>query len=66
MMAEDALVATIRAVMIYIALLHNRLLVKIRSSKRQRDILVNMVESMVIGTPVFSNFEAKLICLGDR
>lgn len=65
-MADDTLVATIRAVMIYIALFHNRLLLKIRSSDRQIDILVNVMESMVIGTPMFSNFKAKAICSGDR
>lgn len=43
---EDRLVTTIRAMMIYIALLHTRLVVKIRSRKRQIDNLVDVREDM--------------------
>lgn len=42
--AEDRLVTTIRAMMIHKSLFHTRLLSKIRSRKRQIDILVNIRE----------------------
>lgn len=64
--AEDMPVATIKAMMIQSALLHTRLVVKILSRKRQIDIRVNMQESMKTGTPMYSSFIAKVICLGDR
>lgn len=65
-MAEDMLVATIRAMMMYKALLHTRLFEKIRRRKRQMESLVNMVENMTSGVDMNSIFTEKDICSGDR
>lgn len=57
---EDRLVTTIRAMMIYIALFHPRLfharlVIKIRSRKRQMEILVNMRESIKPASAIWSS-----------
>ena len=64
-MAEATLVAAIRAIMIYVALLHTLLLWNIRGRKRQIDILVNIKEDIKIGIEVYSSL-SKEICLRDR
>ena len=64
--AEDPLVTTIRAMIRYMALFHARLVVKIRSSKRQIEILVNMVDKVTTGIMMISISNAKNICFGDK
>ena len=62
---ETAVVATIRAMMTYIALLHTLLFLKIRSRKRQIDILVHIREIKKSGIIMYSSFNKKKICWRD-
>lgn len=57
--AEDTFVATIRAMITYIALFHAWLVVKIRISKRQIDILVNILEITTASVVMSSNFDSR-------
>lgn len=62
----DTLVTTIRVMMAYITLFHTRLATRIRSRKRQIDILVNMLENVNVSIVIRSSFVIKDICLGDE
>lgn len=63
---NDIAVATTRAIMTYIALLHTRVVVKSRRRKRQIDNLVNIDESTKSGTRMNSSLVAKDIYSSDK
>ena len=63
---ETKVVVTIRAMIIYMALLHTLLLLKIRNRKRHIDILVHITEIKKSGIVMYSSFNKKKICRADR
>ena len=64
--AEDTFVATIRAMITYIALFHSILVVKIRISKMQIDILVDILDITTASVIMSSKFNPREICSGDK